>query len=369
MATRFGGPVPVEEVEVAAYRIPTDAPESDGTIAWSETGLVVVEVSAGGKRGLGFTYAHPAAAGVVGSLLAGAVRGGDALAPQALHEAMRRRVRNAGAPGLVEMGLSAVDVALWDLKARLLELPLCTLLGPHRERVELYGSGGFTSYSDDRLAAQLGAWAAAGLKQVKMKVGRDPGADVARVRLARDAIGPAVGLYVDANGAYTVKQALAFADSFAALGVAWFEEPVSSDDLAGLRRIRDRAPAGMEIAAGEYGDDVRYFEAMLAAGAVDVLQADATRCGGITGFLAAAAVALAHETPLSAHTAPAIHRHACLAAPGRLRPLEWFHDHVRIEERLFDGAPAPRDGAIEPDLSRPGLGLEFRRAGAARVAG
>ncbi len=363
MATRFGGEaVPVSGIEVSAYRIPTDAPESDGTFAWNETVLVTAEVEGGGRRGLGYTYAHPAAAAVIETTLSRVVIGRDALAPQALNLAMRREARNAGAPGLVEMGISAVDVALWDLKAKLLDLPLVTLLGPRRERVELYGSGGFTSYGPERLAAQLRTWAALGLRQVKMKVGRDPGADVERVRIAREAIGDQVGLYVDANGAYAVKQALAFAEDFARHGVSWFEEPVSSDDHRGLHRIRQRAPAGMEVAAGEYGFDVPYFAALLAAGAVDVLQADATRCGGITGFLAAAAVADTHGIPLSSHTAPAVHLHACLAAPGQLRPLEWFHDHVRIEEQLFDGAPVPRHGALEADLSLPGLGLELRRA-------
>jgi L-alanine-DL-glutamate epimerase-like enolase superfamily enzyme len=369
VATRFGGEsVPVDRVEASAYRIPTDAPESDGTFAWNETGLVVAEVEAGGRRGLGFTYAHPAAAMVIESILSRVVLGGDALSPPALFEAMRREARNVGAPGLVDMGISAVDVALWDLKAKLLDLPLCTLLGPRRDRIEIYGSGGFTSYGAERLSGQFRTWAAEGLRQVKMKVGRDPAADLERVRMAREAVGEEVGLYVDANGAYSVKEALAFAEAFARLGVSWLEEPVSSEDLAGLHRIRERAPPGMEVTAGEYGHDVSYFHQMLVAGAVDVVQADATRCGGITGFLAAAAVAEAHGIPLSAHTAPAIHLHACLAAPGRLRPMEWFHDHVRIEGRLFDGSPAPRRGCLEADLSRPGLGLEFRRADAAPFA-
>lgn len=369
MATRFGGEsVPVDRVEASAYRIPTDAPESDGTFAWNETGLVVAEAEAGGRRGLGFTYAHPAAAAVIESTLSRVVLGGDGMSPPALCEAMRREARNAGAPGLVEMAISAVDVALWDLKAKLLDLPLCTLLSPRRERVEIYGSGGFTSYGPERLAAQLRTWAAEGIRQVKLKVGREPATDRERVRIARDAVGDEVGLYVDANGAYSVKQALASAEAFARHEVAWFEEPVSSDDLEGLRRVRERAPPGMEVTAGEYGFDVPYFRRMLAAGAVDVLQADATRCGGITGWLAAAAVAEAHGIPLSSHTAPAIHLHACLAAPGRLRPMEWFHDHVRIEGRLFDGAPAPSRGFLEADLTRPGLGLELRRADAAALA-
>ena len=199
-----------------------------------------------------------------------------------------------------------------------------------------------------------------------MKIGSEPERDVARVRAAREAIGDA-RLFVDANGAYARKQALDFAHAFADLGVTWFEEPVSSDDLDGLRLIRDRAPAPIEIAAGEYGYEPFYFRRMLDAGAVDVLQADATRCGGITGFLKAAALADSHSLPISAHTAPALHLAVCCAAP-RLRHIEWFHDHCRIEQALFDGAPVPRDGVIEPDLSRPGLGLEFKWKDAERLA-
>src|SRR5207244_2847572 len=141
---------------------------------------------------------------------------------------------------------------------------------------------------------------------VKMKVGRAPDEDVARVRAAREAIGPDAELFVDANGAYSRKSALAFAQRFAERGVTWFEEPVSSDDLAGLRLLRDRAPAGMDVAA-------------------------------------------------------------CCAVPA-FRHLEWFADHVRVERLLFDGSPEPSVGVIRPDLSRSGLGLELKRADAQRYA-
>jgi L-alanine-DL-glutamate epimerase-like enolase superfamily enzyme len=276
-------------------------------------------------------------------------------------------VRNLGSRGICATAISAVDVALWDLKARLLGAPLVVLLGADRATVPIYGSGGFTSYTAERLTEQLAGWVERdGCAWVKMKIGSRPEDDLRRVEQARAAI-RAAGLFVDANGAYARKQALRFADEFAALGVSWFEEPVSSDDLAGLRLVRDRAPAEIEIAAGEYGYDLPYFRHMLEAGAVDVLQADATRCGGVTGFLRAAAVADAHMMPLSAHTAPALHLHVCCAAP-RVRHVEWFHDHVRIERMLFDGAPRPERGLVRPDLSRPGHGLDFKRADAARLA-
>src|SRR5262249_46787321 len=153
--------------------------------------------------------------------------------------------------------------------------------------ISVYGSGGFTSYSIAQLQAQLGTWAGDGISKVKMKVGSSPKDDVDRVRAARQVIGTRAELFVDANGAYTRKQALDFADRFAVYDVRWFEEPVSSDDLEGLRLIRNRAPAVMNIAAGEYGYETTYFRRMLDAGAVDVLQADATRCAGVTGFLEA----------------------------------------------------------------------------------
>lgn len=219
----------------------------------------------------------------------------------------------------------------------------------------------------DELRAQLGGWVERGISRVKMKVGRDPAADPERVRAARDAIGPDAELFVDANGAFDRKRALAFAERVAGLGVSWFEEPVSSDDLRGLRLLRDRAPAGMEITAGEYGYDLFYFRRMLDAGAVDVLQADATRCAGITGFLKAAVLCEARSVPLSAHTAPSLHAHPCCAA-GPARHLEFFYDHVCIERMLFDGALEPRDGSLRPDRSRPGMGIELKRADAARFA-
>lgn len=357
--------VRIERLQVSAYTIPTDFPESDGTLEWDRTTIVIVEVHAGGKQGLGYTYADTATAELIHSLLAKIVEGKNALSVTACWELMVERIRNLGRPGIVSMAIAAVDSALWDLKAKLLDLPLVTLLGQVREGVPIYGSGGFTSYSIEQLQKQLGGWAQSGILRVKMKVGRDPAGDVDRVRAAREAIGPDTELFVDANGAYSRKQALRQADEFTKYRVHWFEEPVSSDDLEGLRLIRGRAPGGMDIAAGEYGYDIFYFRRMLDAGAVDVLQADGTRCAGITGFLQVAALCRAHCLRLSAHTAPAWHAHVCCAAQPVVH-LEYFHDHVRIERMFFDGIPQPVRGTLRPDLSRPGLGLELKRADAAR---
>lgn len=359
--------VPIKRIKTSSYTVPTDHPESDGTLEWNSTTLVLVQAEAGNEVGVGYTYADSATATLIKDLLANVVEGRNAMATSACWIAMVSRIRNLGRPGISSMAISAVDTALWDLKARLLQLPLVTLLGMVRESVPVYGSGGFTSYSNEQLQKQFQGWMEEGIPRVKMKIGRDSEADVGRVRAARLAIGPHTELYVDANGAYSRKQALGQAAKFADFNVKWFEEPVSSDDLAGLRLLRDHAPATMEIAAGEYGYDLGYFRSMLDAGAVDVLQADATRCGGITGFLQVAALCQAHHVPLSAHTAPALHTHVCCAVTP-LRHLEYFHDHVRIEQMFFDGVRAPVNGELRPDLSRPGMGMEFKQPDAQRFA-
>src|SRR5579884_3049977 len=354
----------IEEIEVSAYKIPTSSPEADGTFWWDSTTVVVVEAAAGGVRGIGYGYADLATAHLIDGHLAPVVKGKSALAVTEAWVAMGWKIRNLGRPGVASMGISAVDNALWDLKARLLGVSVAELLGPARAAIAAYGSGGFTTYSNDQLQEQFRCWVQQdGIRAVKMKIGTAPHADLERVSAAREAIGDDAELYVDANGAFRVKEALGFAWAFADLDVSWFEEPVSSDDLAGLRLMSEQGPPGMDIAAGEYGYDTPYFERMLAAGAVDVLQADATRCGGISGFLQVNALCEAHCRRLSAHTAPTLHAHACCAAT-RAMNVEYFHDHARIEQMIFDGAIRAKNGELRPDPGRPGFGIELKQADA-----
>jgi L-alanine-DL-glutamate epimerase-like enolase superfamily enzyme len=362
------GAVRVEDLTVSTYRIPTDQPhESDGTLVWDATTLVLVEARAGGVTGIGYTYADDSTARLIDETLADVVRGMNAMSTGEIWTALVAAVRNLGRSGIASMAISAIDVAMWDLKARLLNVPLVTLLGAARDAVPIYGSGGFTSYSIDQLSEQLSGWVESGIPRVKMKIGRDPAADVARVAAARSAIGDAAELFVDANGAYGRKQALQLAERFAESRVSWFEEPVYHRDLEGLRLCRDRAPAAMEISVGEYGYAPDTFAAIIRASAVDVLQADATRCEGITGLLIVDGLCEATATPLSTHCAPSLHAHPACAAK-RVRHVEYFHDHARIERLLFDGTLEPRDGALHPDLTRPGLGLELKRADAQKYA-
>ncbi len=368
-STRFGSEkVAIENLVVSAFTVPTDFPESDGTITWDKTTIVIVEAIAGGKRSLGYTYADVATAKLIDELLKDIVIGKDAMNVPGFWKEMVHSIRNLGRPGIASMAISAVDNALWDLKARLLDLPLVTLLGAVREGAPVYGSGGFTSYSREQLQRQLGDWVAEGIPRVKMKIGRNPADDPTRVADAREAIGTDTELFVDANGAYSRTEAMAMAAIFASeSGVTWFEEPVSSDDLEGLNFVRNRAPLGMDIAAGEYGYDSWYFRHMLEANAVDVLQADATRCAGITGFMRVGALIEARSMELSAHCGPSMHVHPCCAL-NSFRHLEYFHDHVRIEHMFFDGALTPVKGILYPDLTRPGMGLELKRSDAAQYA-
>ncbi|MGA8112213.1 MAG: enolase C-terminal domain-like protein [Actinocatenispora sp.] len=361
-ATSTDGPC-VDSVTATAYRIPTETPEADGTLAWDGTTMVVVHVRAGDTTGTGWTYADAACAPLIEGILAGVVRGRPVLDVPALWAGMQRQIRNLGRPGLVSCALSAVDIALWDAAARVLDVPLTRLLGRVHDTVDLYGSGGFTNHSLTRLRTQLDTWVQQHrIPRVKIKIGESWGGavprDLERVRAARAAIGADVELYVDANGGYTPGQARRMARQLEQHDVRWFEEPVSSDDLAGLALVRNATT--IDVAAGEYGYDLPYFARMVDAGAVDCLQVDVTRCGGYTEWRRTAAVAAAANLHVSAHCAPNLSAHAG-AATVNFRHIEWFADHERIESMAFIGTLDPSGGTVAPDMSAPGHGMVVKQ--------
>lgn len=364
-----GSGIPVDGITVHAFTVPTDGPdgaEEDGTLRWESTTMVLVEARAGGRTGIGYTYGATAVATLIESTFAPLVRGADALAPAATWHRMFAAIRNAGRPGVGAMAVSAVDIALWDLKARLLDRPLFQVLPSFHDRVPVYGSGGFTNYPLDRLAGQLAGWVEQGVPRVKLKISRSPDDDPRRLTAVREAIGPEPDLFVDSNGALTRKAALYWARRLAdEWDVRWFEEPVGSDDTEGLRLVREHGPGRLEVAAGEYGFVLKDFADLLDGPSVDCLQADVTRCGGVTGLLQVAGLSAARQTGLSAHCAPAVSAHA-FCAVERLRHLEYFHDHVRFEDMVFDGTLGPEGGALRPDPDRPGLGLDVKWADAAK---
>jgi L-alanine-DL-glutamate epimerase-like enolase superfamily enzyme len=357
----------IDRLDVGVYTVPTEMPEADGTLAWESTTLVLVEPhTRGGITGLGYAFGDTSTATLIRDRLAAVVSGLDARDTTACWEAMVRSIRNLGRPGVCSMAIAAVDIALWDTKARCLGQPLHRLLGPVRESVPVYGSGGFTTYSEVQLLDQLCGWVERGIPRVKMKIGMDRGRswrqDLERVRAVRRALGDEVEVYVDANGAYDRTQARRLGQQFAEeLRVSWFEEPVTSDDLDGLHQLTGVLP--LDVTAGEYGYHLEYFRDMLRAAAVDVLQADIGRCAGLTEWLRVANACAAFKIPFSAHCGPSIHVHAATVPPN-LRHIEYFHDHVRIDQLLFDGVLEPVDGAIRPADDRPGLGLTLRRSDA-----
>jgi L-alanine-DL-glutamate epimerase-like enolase superfamily enzyme len=359
------GDIRISSGLVQAFTIPTESRESDGTASWDSTTIVTVELQAGSHTGIGYAYAHEAAAKVAEYLVQREVLSTDVFSIPETHLRMDRAVRNMGRPGLVSSAISAIDNCLWDLKARVLNLPLLHLLGPARLQVTAYGSGGFTSYSDEQLINQMSNWASEGFSCVKMKIGREPERDVHRIKEVQKALQGKAKLYVDANGAYHPKTALEKSREYGDLGVVWFEEPVSSDDRAGLRFVREHCPAGICVAAGEYAYVPDDFRELIQAHSVDVLQADGTRCGGVSNFLMASDVCEMFHLPLSAHTAPSLHATLCCALSPAMN-VEYFFDHYRIEQMIFEGAIPARNGMLTPDLTRPGLGLELKQADAAK---
>lgn len=354
----------IDALDVSFYEIPLETPESDGTLTWDRTGVVVAEPSCGGTRGLGFTYGPRACATLILDVLSGELVGRDAADVPDVWQAMVRSIRNAGRPGIVSMAIAAVDIGLWDLRARLEGVSLASLLGRPHADVPVYWSGGFTSYSNEELAAELSdAVYSRGIPRLKMKIGSDwgrrPELDADRVSLARKVIGDETDLYVDANGGYSRSQAIRMAPILRDAGVSWFEEPVSSDDLEGLQAIREATD--IDVAAGEYGYDLPYFERMIPF--VDVLQIDASRCAGFTEWLRVAEMADARGVEVSTHTAQSLHVQVAGAAPN-LRHLEYFADHHRVDRLLFEGVPEPRGGGLKADEGSEGMAMELKRSDA-----
>ena len=346
------------KVQATAFRFPTCAPEADGTLAWDATTVVAVELETDAATGLGWTYSTAAAAQIVRDHLAPAVEHIDPMNIPAAWEAMHRATRNLGTRGVVAQAISAVDIASWDLKARLVDVPLADLLGRARDAVPVYGSGGFTTMADAQLEQEVKGWAAMGCTAMKVKIAQSWGAaverDLARVRAVRTVAGDGVSLMADANGGYSRGQARRVGAALDELGVVWFEEPVSSDDVEGLRAVRDSVRC--DVAAGEYAADL--YDVARLCPVVDCLQLDVTRCGGYTGFLRGAAIAAAHNLEVSAHCAPALHAPIAVAVPN-VRHVEWFADHARLEPNLVDGVPTVHDGVIRP-AATAGHGMSIR---------
>ncbi len=321
-------------VRARAYRIPTDRPEADGTLEWRATTLVLAEIEAGPVTGLGYSYTDASAARLIAGTLGEALHGQGLSDHPAMLAGMWRAVRNLGRAGLAATAISALDIALWDARAKWLDLPLARLLGRARERVEIYGSGGFTSYDLATLSTQLEGWRREGIRACKSKIGARDASDMTRLRTARDALGPEGELFVDANGAYAPRVALGFVEAAAAFDLRWFEEPVSSEDLGALR---DRGRR-IRLAARRFPPAARIGRDRRAAGRCHALR----RHQRLSGRGRAGRGASPRPVgPLRAGPASARGRRAGAGAPYRVVPRSRAHRAAAVRRCA---GPARRPG-------------------------
>ena len=313
-----------------------------------------------GLEGLGIGQASPGVRQVVESGLRGVLIGEDPFNIEKLWRDMFRQVRGYGRKGVAFCGVSAVDIALWDLKAKALGLPLYRLLGPCVESVPVYGSGGWTNLGERELLDEMTSYIDRGIRRVKMKVGKDFGQsereDIQRVAAVRSAIGYDAALYVDANNGYYAKQAIYMAREFEQYQVGWLEEPVLADDIPGLAQVR--VATTIPVAAGEHEYTKYGFRELIAGGGVDIAQPDVGRVGGITEWMKVAHLADAFNLPVAPHSFQLVHLHLACATPN-LKVVEYLGIAEENDRGWYTDFPEPKDGAWSPYPDRPGLGLEL----------
>jgi L-alanine-DL-glutamate epimerase-like enolase superfamily enzyme len=351
----------ITDVTTTVLRHPDLPGIQDATIRHRESGrgsLFVHIKTASGQEGLapGLALSRD----VIQRVLKPALVGQDPLCIEKLWDDMFWRVRGFGRKGVAFCAISAVDIALWDLKAKLFGVPLYRLLGPYTDRVPIYGSGGWTSYSEAELVREQTGYVERGIPRVKMKVAKDFGhaeaEDVQRLKAVRKAVGDEVEIYVDANNGYYAKQAIGMARHLADYNVKWFEEPVLADDIAGLAAIA-RA-IDIPVATGEH-EYTRYgFKELIAQGGADIVQPDVGRVGGVTEWMKVAHLAHAFNLPVAPHAVQLVHLHLACCTPN-LKVVECLGTADETDRLWYTEFPEQRDGYWSPYPDRPGLGLEL----------
>lgn len=313
-----------------------------------------------GLEGLGVGQASPGVRDVIDSALRHILIGQDPMNIEKLWSDMFWAVRGYGRRGLAFLAVSAVDIGLWDLKAKALGMPLYKLLGPYREAVPVYGSGGWTNYTVDELVAEMEGYVDQGIPRIKMKVGKDFGSaereDIERVAAVRSAVGHDVALYIDANNGYYTKQAIYMAREFEEYQVGWYEEPVLADDIPGLAEIR-RATT-IPLASGEMEYTKYGFRDLITGGGADIVQPDVVRVGGVTEWMKVAHMAEAFNLQVAPHMAQLVHMHVCCAIPN-LKAMEYANMYLAADEVWYTEFPTQKDGFLTPYHDKPGLGLEL----------
>jgi len=335
--------------------IPTPKPGARGR------GVLFVHIKTDeGVEGLGIGQGQRAVQSVIEDSLKDLLLGQDPFNTEKLWNDMFWRVRGYGRKGIAFCAISAVDIGLWDLKAKALGVPLYRLLGPYKESVPVYGSGGWTNFDEKGLVKEQMAYVERGFRAVKMKVAKDfgqsEGEDIKRLAAVRKAIGDNVELFVDANNGYYAKQAIAMSRKFEDYNVRWFEEPVIADDIQGLAEISKAT--NIPVATGEHEYTKYGFKELITRGAADIVQPDIGRVGGVTEWMKVAHLAHAFNLPVAPHAVQLVHLHTACATPN-LRIVEYLGVAEQSDDVWYTEYPKPERGMWSPYPDRPGLGLEL----------
>ena len=351
----------IGKTEVWLVSLPVGSGFADSTRTVGTVGFTIVRITTDqGLDGIGMTY-HEVGGSAVRRLIlddiAPKITGRDPLETEVIWTELFHYLRGVGRKGLAFGAISAVDTALWDLKGKILGLPLYRLLGSDRSRIPVYTSGGWTSFNDEELLAEVAQMLSEGYSAIKIKVGvdsgRNPRRDLERVRKVRDAVGPDIDILLDANNVWDAATAVQFANSVRECHILFLEEPVPADDIPGLARFK--RGTDIPLATGEHEYTKYGVRDLVLAEAVDIVQVDGARAGGYTEMLKILALTQAWNLKFAPHAMEHLHIHLVSAAPNALF-LERLRLFEPITAAVFPTSPKPGNGYMQiPDL--PGLGL------------
>jgi L-alanine-DL-glutamate epimerase-like enolase superfamily enzyme len=354
-------PHKIAKFDVHLVSLPVASGLTDATRTVESVGYTVVRVTTDqGLEGFGITYHEvggEATRYLVLKSIAPKLMGRDPFDTEVIWQEMFGYLRGVGRKGLTFGALSAIDIALWDLKGKACGLPLYKLFGGGPTRVPVYASGGWTSYDDDQLVDEMLDMVGQGYRSIKFKVGVDggkhPSRDVIRVRKVREAVGPDIDLLLDANNAWDASTAVRFANRVREYNPLLLEEPVFADDIPGLARFK--RGTDIPLATGEHEYTKWGVRDLLLAEAADIVQVDGARAGGFTEMLKCAALTQAWNVQFAPHAMENLHIHL-VSARANAPFLERLRLFEKITAAVFIDPPVPKDGYMELTHA-PGLGL------------
>ena len=355
----------ITSIETISLNNPRATPIQDATTEtpnnYSGRGQLFVRIYTDeGVEGLGMTYSSPGVKDVVESALMQILIGRDPMDTEKIWDDMLWKVRSYGRKGVALCAISAVDIALWDLKAKFLNLPLYKLLGAYTNSVPVYGSGGWTNLTKSELIQEMTDYVESGIPRVKMKVGKNFGncerEDIERVEAVRDAIGYDIALYIDANNGYRKKQAIYMAKEFEQFQVGWLEEPLIPDDVDGMSEIARSTT--IPIASGELEYTKYGFKELIYRGGADIVQPDVGRVGGVTEWIKVAHLAESFNLPVAPHALQLVHLHLCCAIPN-IKAVEYMNISLENADLWMTEFPKQSNGMWSPFHDKPGLGLDL----------